>query len=208
MDNVLTPVNVKSRIDLGLKVGDTVRVHQKVVENNKTRIQIFEGLVIARKHGNESGGTFTVRRVTGGFGVEKIFPIYSPMIDKIEIAKRSKTRRAKLYYLRDKVARQIRQKLRKMIVFSRETVSEDQEKKKVEEKVVESETKVEEKVENEVKVEVEEKKVEEKVVENETKVEKEIPKVESEVKTEDRRNKSRRKGRRRRRKNKPGWRNW
>lgn len=90
-----------------------MRVHQKIEEKGKTRIQIFEGLVLARKHGTEAGGTFTVRRVSSGVGIEKIFPLYAPMIDKIEVVKRSTVRRAKLYYIRDKVAREARRMLRR-----------------------------------------------------------------------------------------------
>lgn len=82
------------------KAGDTVKVHAKVKEGDKERVQIYEGVVIARKgHGIES--TFTVRKISYGIGVERVFPIHSPMIDKIEIAGRGKVRRAKLYYLRD-----------------------------------------------------------------------------------------------------------
>ncbi len=109
---------MQERADLGIKPGDTVRVWQKITEQTakgeKTRLQAFEGLVLARKHGNEAGGTFTVRRVTGGIGIEKIFPLYAPMIDKIEIVKRSKVRRAKLYYIREKVAREVKRQLRRM----------------------------------------------------------------------------------------------
>ena len=95
-----------------------MRVHQKIEEKGKTRIQIFEGLVIARKHGTEAGGTFTVRRVSSGVGIEKVFPLYSPMIDKIEIVKRSRVRRAKLYYIREKVAREARRQLRRTSLMS------------------------------------------------------------------------------------------
>jgi large subunit ribosomal protein L19 len=102
------------RQNLGIRAGDTVRVHVKIEEKGKTRIQIFEGLVLARKHGTEPGATFTVRRVVDGIGVEKIFPLYSPQIDKIEIVRRSKVRRAKLYYIRAKVAREIKRQMRKM----------------------------------------------------------------------------------------------
>lgn len=112
MAHVISPVNIKERQALDVRAGDTVRVHQKIQEKGKTRIQIFEGLVLAVKHGKEAGGTFTVRRTASGVGVEKIFPIYSPMIDKIEIVKRSKVRRAKLYHIRDKAAKDIRRQMR------------------------------------------------------------------------------------------------
>ena len=108
-----SPVDMEARKTLDLRVGDTVRVHQKIEEKGKTRIQVFEGLVLARKHGTEAGGTFTVRRVASGVGVEKIFPLYSPMIDKVEVVKRSRVRRAKLYYIRDKVSREARRQLRR-----------------------------------------------------------------------------------------------
>ncbi|MBE5735352.1 MAG: 50S ribosomal protein L19 [Clostridiales bacterium] len=81
-------------------VGDTVRVYNKIVEGTRERIQMFEGVVIARKNSSVRE-TFTVRRVSFGVGVEKIFPVHSPRIDKIEVVKRGKVRRAKLYYLRD-----------------------------------------------------------------------------------------------------------
>jgi len=97
----------------GLQAGDTVRVWQKIEEKGKTRLQAFEGLVLARKHGNEAGGTFTVRKVTSGVGVEKIFPVHSPMIDRVELVKRARVRRAKLYYIREKVAREARRQLRR-----------------------------------------------------------------------------------------------
>ena len=115
----VSPVNMEERKALGIRPGDTVRVHQKIEEKGKTRIQTFEGLVLARKHGTEAGGTFTVRRVSSGVGVEKIFPLYSPMIDKIEIVKRATMRRAKLYFLRDKVAREARRMLRRTVLISK-----------------------------------------------------------------------------------------
>lgn len=104
--------NVEERKKLDLKAGDTVKVWQKIKEKDKTRLQLFEGLVLSRKHGKEAGATFTVRRVASGVGVEKIFPIYSPNIDKIEVVKRAKVRRAKLYHIRDKVAKEIRKEMR------------------------------------------------------------------------------------------------
>lgn len=101
-----------TRKDFDMRVGDTVKVHQKIQEKGKTRIQIFEGLVLARKHGNEAGATFTVRKVSGGYGVERIFPLYSPNIDKIEVVKRAKVRRSKLYYIRDKAAKEISKRMK------------------------------------------------------------------------------------------------
>ncbi len=83
-----------------IRPGDTVRVYQKIKEKDKERIQTFEGLVIARKHGKGVSATIIVRKVISGIGVEKIFPIHSPFIEKIEILKKGKVRRAKLYYLR------------------------------------------------------------------------------------------------------------
>jgi large subunit ribosomal protein L19 len=96
-----------------IKSGDTVRVWQKIEEKGKTRLQAFEGLVLARKHGNEKGGTFTVRKVASGVGVEKIFPVHSPLIDRVELVKRARVRRAKLYFIREKVARKARRQLRR-----------------------------------------------------------------------------------------------
>ena len=83
-----------------IRAGDTVRVYQKIKEGDKERLQAFEGLVLARKHGSEAGATITVRKEISGIGVERIFPISSPIIDKIEVLKKGKPRRAKLYYLR------------------------------------------------------------------------------------------------------------
>ena len=83
-----------------LNVGDTVRVHNKIKEGSRERIQLFEGTIIAKRGGGISE-TFTVRRVSYGVGVEKTFPLHSPRIDKIEIVKKGKVRRAKLYYLKD-----------------------------------------------------------------------------------------------------------
>ena len=109
----MSPVNIAERRALDMRPGDTVRVTQKIPEKGKFRLQIFEGLVLARKHGKEAGGTFTVRKVLSGVGVEKVFPLYSPMIEKIEVVKRSRVRRAKLYYIREKVAREARRMLRR-----------------------------------------------------------------------------------------------
>ncbi|MBQ9868889.1 MAG: 50S ribosomal protein L19 [Ruminococcus sp.] len=87
-----------------VNVGDTVKVHVKIVEGDKSRIQVFEGTVIAKKHGGISE-TFTVRRVAHGCGIERVFPVHSPSVDKVEVVRRGKVRRAKLYYLRDRVGK-------------------------------------------------------------------------------------------------------
>ncbi|MBU1292438.1 50S ribosomal protein L19 [Patescibacteria group bacterium] len=128
MNAVITPVRTEERTKLGIRPGDTVRVHQKVVEKGKTRLQVFEGLVLAVKHGTEAGATFTVRATMSGVGVEKIFPLYSPVIDKIEIVRRSKVRRAKLYFIREKVAREVRRQLRnmRMVKLSTEDFKEEE----------------------------------------------------------------------------------
>lgn len=112
MKRVISPINIEARQNLDIKAGDAVKVWQKIKEGEKTRLQMFDGLVLARKHGKEAGATFTVRKVTSGVGVEKIFPLYSPLIDKIEIVKRSKVRRAKLYHVREKAAKEIKKEMR------------------------------------------------------------------------------------------------
>lgn len=111
----LSPVNMEARQKLEFRAGDTVRVWVKVLEDaekNKYRLQAFEGLVLARKHGSEPGATITVRKVASGVGVERVFPLYSPMIDKVELVKRSMVRRAKLYYVREKAVRDVRRKMK------------------------------------------------------------------------------------------------
>lgn len=95
-----------------LQPGWTVKIYQRIKEGDKTRVQAFEGTVIAKKHGNEAGGTITVRKVSGGYGVEKVFPIYLPSIEKVQVLKKPSVRRAKLYYLRDKTSREIRKKMK------------------------------------------------------------------------------------------------
>jgi large subunit ribosomal protein L19 len=118
----ISPVNMKARKELDMRAGDSVRVSIKVEEKGKTRLQNFEGTVLARKGGTQPGATFTVRRVSGGYGVEKIFPLYAPTIDKIEVVRRVKTRRAKLYHIREKAAREIRRQMRKMHAVNYTTV--------------------------------------------------------------------------------------
>ena len=100
MDLLRAVDNSQMRTDLpGFRPGDTVRVHVKIKEGDKYRIQVFEGVVIAHKH-NGVSSTFTVRKVSSGYGIERIFPVHSPIIEKMEIMKSGKVRRARLYYLR------------------------------------------------------------------------------------------------------------
>lgn len=133
---VTSPVNMDERKNLRLKSGDTVRVWQKIEElktgkgaNKKevttknVRLQAFEGLILAVKHGTEAGATFTVRKVASGVGVERIFPLYTPSIDKIEILRRSRVRRAKLYYVREKAAREIRRQMRRSVAMGTASVA-------------------------------------------------------------------------------------
>lgn len=124
-----SPVDMEARKALSFKAGDTVNVWSKILEektekkgekkkdvkkdeSNKYRLQAFEGIVLARKHGTEMGATFTVRKVASGVGVERIFPLYSPMIDKIELTKKARARRSKLYYIRTKAVKDVRSKMR------------------------------------------------------------------------------------------------
>lgn len=117
-----SPIDRQARQSLDMRPGDTVRVRERVreggpsrkggAEADKTRKQMFEGIVLARKHGKEPGATFTVRKVSGGVGVERVFPFYSPVIEDIKIMRRpARVRRAKLYYLREKTAKETRKKI-------------------------------------------------------------------------------------------------
>jgi large subunit ribosomal protein L19 len=100
MDLIEMVEKQEMRVDLPpFRAGDTVKVYSRIKEGDKERIQIFKGVVI-RKRGGNTGATFTVRKVSYGVGVEKIFPIHSPSIDKIEVVSRGKVRRSRLYYLR------------------------------------------------------------------------------------------------------------
>lgn len=114
----ISPVNIEERKKMDIRSGDTVCVTQKIIEKDKktgkpkTRLQDFEGTCLSVKHGKEAGGTITLRKVASGVGVERIFPIYSPMIEKMEVVKRSKVRRAKLYHIRKKAAKEIRRQMR------------------------------------------------------------------------------------------------
>ena len=110
MDKVKAIENEQLRKDeLTLNVGDTVKVYNKIKEGTKERIQVFEGTIIKKQRGG-SNETFTVRRVAYGTGVEKTFPVHSPRVEKVEIVRHGKVRRAKLYYLRDRVGKATRVK--------------------------------------------------------------------------------------------------
>jgi large subunit ribosomal protein L19 len=129
----LSPVDVKAREKINFSAGDTVRVWSKILdEKGKVRLQAFEGIVLSRKHGKEIGATFTVRKVASGVGVERIFPIFSPNIDKIEVIKSARARRAKLYYIRTKAVRDVRRKMRSVTNIAEEPETEVKEEEKKE----------------------------------------------------------------------------
>jgi len=95
------------------KAGDTINVHVKIREGNKERIQQFQGTVIQRRHPNSNGETFTVRKISNGIGIERIFPVLSPNIDKIEVIRKGSVRRARLFYLRERQGKAARIKEKK-----------------------------------------------------------------------------------------------
>jgi len=114
-----------------IRPGDTVRVYQKIREGDKERIQVFEGVVLARKHGKGVSATITVRKDFSGIGVERVFPIHSPVIDRFEVEKRGKVRRAKIYYLRTAKGDRVKLKKRKISAAAAgESRREDAEEKK------------------------------------------------------------------------------
>lgn len=117
-----SPVDREARKSLDMRAGDTVRVIERIKERGvakkggkaeeKIRRQTFEGIVLARKHGREPGATFTVRKMSGGVGVERVFPLYTPVVEDIKVVKRpTRVRRAKLYYLRGKTTKETRKKM-------------------------------------------------------------------------------------------------
>lgn len=120
-----------------LRTGDIVKVHRKIVEGGKERIQIFEGIIIAIKGKQSSSPVVTVRKVSCGIGVELILPVYSPQIEKIELVKRAKIRKAKLYYIRKRSAKSLRMKYKDLSEFAS---VEKESKPEVEEKTEEKET--------------------------------------------------------------------
>ncbi|HFC76998.1 MAG TPA: 50S ribosomal protein L19 [Candidatus Moranbacteria bacterium] len=122
MNNKLIKFNLGQRNDNNIpdiKSGDIVKVHRKIKEGDKERIQVFEGIIIAVKGKQSSSPTITVRKVSNGVGVELVLPIYSPNIDKIELVKRAKVRRSKLYYIRNKSAKSMRLKYKDMADFAK-----------------------------------------------------------------------------------------
>jgi large subunit ribosomal protein L19 len=129
----MSPVDIEARKKLNFKAGDSVSVWSRIQDEkgpakngaSKFRLQAFEGIVLARKHGREIGATFTVRKIASGVGVERIFPLYSPMIDKIEITKKSRARRSKLYYIRTKAVKDVRSKMRSSTFVADEEIAEE-----------------------------------------------------------------------------------
>jgi len=138
----ISPVEMDIRKNLDIRSGDTVRVWIKIQEGDKVRSQAFEGMVLAKKHGKEAGSTFTVRRVIDGIGVERIFPLYASVIDRIEILKRAEVRRAKLYYIRDKAVKELRRNMKSLIL---ETKRENNTDTKIKTVAKKEEVKVEDK---------------------------------------------------------------
>jgi len=135
-----------------IRPGDVVRVHVKLPEKTKRggeKIQVFEGLVIARKHGKGINSTFTVRKISDGIGVERIFPVFCPSINKLEIVKRSKVRRAKLYYMRERAGKKARMKTKELLGVEWAAPEKKQEKPKeeIKKEIKKEEPKKEEKIE-------------------------------------------------------------
>ncbi|MGB8816032.1 MAG: 50S ribosomal protein L19 [Minisyncoccia bacterium] len=126
----ISPVNMEERKGLDIRSGDTIRVWQKIQEGDKTRTQAFEGIVLAKKHGKEAGSMITVRKIIEGVGVERIFPLYSPSIDKVEILRRANVRRAKLYYIRTKAVKEIRRGMKSTLLEARKESNTDTSSKK------------------------------------------------------------------------------
>ena len=171
-----------------LKIGDTVKVHVKIKEGNKERIQVFEGIII-KKQGGGVNATFTVRKISYGVGVEKTFLVHSPLVEKVEVIRVGKARRAKLYYLRDRVgkAAKTKEKIGARIENKEITLKEELEEAPIQEEVTETvvETSVEEVKNEEVVEKAEEIKAEkvEKVEDVKEEVTEKVEKVKEEVTT-------------------------
>ena len=129
----ISPIDIEARKKVDMRPGDTVRVWTKVKEGEKTRTQAFEGMILAIKHGKENGGTFTVRKVIDEVGVERIFPLYSPVIDSIEVLKRAMVRRSKLYYIREKATKELKRHLKSELLGARKESNTDTKKAEVKE---------------------------------------------------------------------------
>ncbi|MFZ2975520.1 MAG: 50S ribosomal protein L19 [Candidatus Moraniibacteriota bacterium] len=141
MNNKLVEFNLNQRTTKEMpnfQTGDIVKVYRRIKEGGKERVQVFEGMIIAKKGGQSSSPMITVRKVSSGVGVELVLPVYSPSIDKIEVVKRAKVRRSKLYYIRDKSAKSLRLKYKDIAKFA------SVEDVKVEEVVAETEKVAEE----------------------------------------------------------------
>ncbi|MDX9913388.1 MAG: 50S ribosomal protein L19 [Candidatus Moranbacteria bacterium] len=145
MNKTLTEFNLNQRKAKNypeFKTGDIVKVHRRIKEGEKERVQIFEGIIIAKKGGQSSSPTITVRKVSNGVGVELVLPVYSPSIDTIEVVKKAKVKRAKLYYIRDKSAKSLRLKYKDMAKFGaveeEKEVAEEEVEKEVPEATVEN----------------------------------------------------------------------
>lgn len=142
----------QTRNNFDFRVGDTVKVYWKFKEKDKERIQIFEGIVIAKKHGKGPNATFTVRKISSGIGVERIFPLHSPQIENIEVVKRAKVRRAKLYFLREAKGKRARltridfkkpSEIKEGAALKEEIDNKEKEEKEIKEKEEEKELKEE-----------------------------------------------------------------
>ena len=122
--DVFNKANMRATVS-DVRPGDTVRLFQRFKEGDKMRTQSFEGIVIARKHGTGLQATITVRKVSGGIGIEKIVPLHSASVEKIEVVRHARVRRAKLYYIRDKAAKEVRRKMKSMFAGKLEPVEEE-----------------------------------------------------------------------------------
>lgn len=166
----MSQINVQRLGDLKkglpeMKPGDTIKVSEKILEKSKKKSQVFEGILISRKHGKGINATFTLRTVIGGVGVEKTYPLHSPLIEKIQIIKKGKSRRAKLYYLRKKTEKEIKRKLKSQRILEERLAIE----KKREEARKKKETEREEKKDKELEVKKEEMKGKEEKVQEKIK---------------------------------------